>query len=307
MPFVNISLARGKPGEYLESVSRAVHDALVAELHMKPEDEFQLIHQHEPGEMVFNRNFRGGPRSDDWTVFTITDGLERGERAKRRFYKTLVRLLEEGPGVRPADVFVMMTVTPPENFSFADGVTGTDMAAAEALDAAAKAPGSRETYTKAEMAYAITELLGHRDSRRILPMLRQDFVLKIPATLPYGGEFTGPEAFANFFGGTPGAQRCGSPSTSTSIRSSSPLTTSSHSSPTRPSSKRPARRWCSRTPGSSRPPAAAWSAPSSTRTRPLPAAVRADRLQALRRHCGPAAHRTDGTPGLRDGRRTQAR
>src|SRR6201995_2723129 len=187
MPFGNISLARGKPGESLEAVSQAVHDALVAELHMKPEDEFQLIHQHEPGEMVFNRNFRGGPRSDDWIVFTITDGLERGERAKRRFYKTLVRLLEEGPGVRPADVFVMMTVTPPENFSFADGVTGTDVAAAEALDAAAKDPGSRETYTKAEMAYAITELLGHRDSRRILPMLRQDFVLKIPVKLPYGG------------------------------------------------------------------------------------------------------------------------
>jgi ketosteroid isomerase-like protein len=153
---------------------------------------------------VFNRNFRGGPRSDNWIVFTITDGLERGERAKRRFYQTLVRLLGEGPGVQPADVFVMMTVTPPENFSFADGVTGTDVAAAEGLDAAAKAPGSREAYTQAEMAYAITELLGHRDSSRILPMLRPDFVLKIPATLPYGGEFTGPEAFAKFFAGTPG-------------------------------------------------------------------------------------------------------
>ena len=68
----------------------------------------------------------------------------------------------------------------------------------------AKAPGSRETYTKAEMADAITKLLGHRDSSRILPMLRQDFVLKIPATLPYGGEFTGPEAFAEFFARTPG-------------------------------------------------------------------------------------------------------
>ena len=76
---------------------------------------------------------------------------------------------------------------PAENFSFADGVTATDVAAAEALDAAAKAPGSRETYTEAEMAYATTELLEHRDSSRILPMLRQDFVLKIPATLPYGG------------------------------------------------------------------------------------------------------------------------
>ncbi len=204
MPFVSISLARGKSGEYLEAVSRAVHDALVAELHMEPEDDFQIIHQHEAGELVFNRNFRGGPRSDDWIVLTITDGLDRGERAKRRFYRTLVRLLEEGPGVRPADVFVMMTMTPPENFSFADGVTGTDVAAAEALDTAAKTPGSRETYTKAEMAYAITELLGHRDSSRILPMLRQDCILKIPATLPYGGEFTGPDVFAKFFAATPG-------------------------------------------------------------------------------------------------------
>ena len=204
MPFVTISLARGKSGEYLEAVSRAVHDALVAELQMRPEDDFQVIHQHEAGELVFNRNFRGGPRSDDWILFTITDGLDRGERAKRRFYKTLVRLLEEGPGVRPADVFVMMTVTPPENFSFADGVIGTDVVAIEALDAAEKAPGSREAYTKAEIAYAITELLGHRNTSHILPMLRQDIVLKLPPTLPYGGEFTGPEAFANFFGGTPG-------------------------------------------------------------------------------------------------------
>src|SRR6202000_2981200 len=130
-----------------------------AELHMKPEDDFQLIHQHEPGEMVFSRNFRGGPRSDDWIVVTITDGLDRGERAKRRFYRTLVRLLQEGPGVRPADVFVMMTVTPAENFSFADGVTGTDVAAAEALDTAAEDPGRRETSTKAEMGSAISELL----------------------------------------------------------------------------------------------------------------------------------------------------
>src|ERR1700723_756045 len=79
-----------------------------------------------------------------------------------------------------------------------------DVAAAEALEAAAEVPGREKTCTKAEMASAITELLGHRDSSRILPMLRQDFVLKIPATLPYGGEFNGPAAFANFFTGTPG-------------------------------------------------------------------------------------------------------
>ncbi|MEV1333477.1 tautomerase family protein [Micromonospora costi] len=204
MAFVNISLARGKSDQYRAAVSQAVHDALVAELDMKPDDNFQLIHQHEPGEMVFDRGFRGGPRSDDWIVFTITDDLDRGERAKRRFYRTLVRLLEERPGVRPADVFVIMTVVPPENVSFAGGVIGTDVAAAESLDAAAKAPGTRGTYTRAEMAYAVTRLFRNRDRGPILPMLRDDVVLTLPTTLPYGGEFTGPATFDDFFAKIPG-------------------------------------------------------------------------------------------------------
>jgi ketosteroid isomerase-like protein len=206
MPFVDISLTRGKSAEYIEGVSRAVHQALVGELGMKPDDNFQIIHQYEPGEMVFNRTFRGGPRSDDWIVFQITDGPQRGEPAKRRFYKRLVQLLHDGPGIRPEDTFVMMTVTPSENFSFANGTIGTDVVSVEALDAALASPGTQARYSHAEMAYAITELFDSWDRRYILPMLRDDFVMKIPATLPYGGEIVGPEAFSEFFSGTPGGE-----------------------------------------------------------------------------------------------------
>jgi ketosteroid isomerase-like protein/phenylpyruvate tautomerase PptA (4-oxalocrotonate tautomerase family) len=204
MPFVDISLVRGKSPEYRHAVSRAVYEALVSELGMKPEDDFQLIHEFEPDAMVFPREFRGGPRSQDFTVIRITDGLDRGPQAKRRFYATLVRLLNADPGISPADVFVMMTLTPPENFSFADGVIGTDVVAVEALDAAAENPGSRQSYTKGEMAYAITQLFAHRDSSRILPMLRDDFVMSLPESLPYGGDYTGRKTFEDFFAKTPG-------------------------------------------------------------------------------------------------------
>jgi hypothetical protein len=44
-------------------------------------DQFQVICQHEPGEMVFNRNFRGGPRSD-------------GQQLLRTFVTRLVRVIE---------------------------------------------------------------------------------------------------------------------------------------------------------------------------------------------------------------------
>lgn len=204
MPFVDITLAQGKPPEYLEALSQSVHRALVAELGMQPDDYFQIIHQHDLSDLKFNRNFRGGPRSDDWIVVSITGGLEPGEPAKRKFYKTLVRLLEESAGVRPADVFIMMTVRPPGNFSFADGVIVTDIASAEPLGLAAQAPGTRDAYANAEMTAAVTELFKNRDRHPILPMLRDDVVLKVPATLPYGGEFTGRGTFDRFFAGIPG-------------------------------------------------------------------------------------------------------
>jgi ketosteroid isomerase-like protein len=63
---------------------------------------------------------------------------------------------------------------------------------------------TRDAYTRAEMSAAITDLFKNRDRGPILPMLRDDVVLKVPATLPYGGKFTGPDAFGRFFSGTPG-------------------------------------------------------------------------------------------------------
>ena len=193
MPFVSISLARGKSREYLDAVSYAVHEALVQELGMNPDDRFQLIDQHEPGEMIFSRDFRGGPRSDDFIVFTITEGIDSGDEAKQRFYKTLVDLLQKDPGVRGEDVFVMIHRTPPANFSFASGVSAT-----EAVAAAARA-GVTSSFTKPELIDAVTELFEANDRTRIVSMLPESFVLKIPETLPYGGSFQGPEEFDRFF------------------------------------------------------------------------------------------------------------
>jgi len=198
MPYVNISVTRGKSREYLQGVSDAVHQALVEGLGMKPDDRFQAITQHEPGDLVYPRTFRGGPRSGDFIVFTIIDGLERGDAAKRRFYQRLTALLEQGPGVRPEDVFVMMQLTPPENFSFASGASGSDIAASEGPDRAEAQPGTEDGYTTAEMTAAITEFFKGHDRRRLISMLRDDFVLRVPESLPYGGSFTGPQEIDEF-------------------------------------------------------------------------------------------------------------
>jgi hypothetical protein len=55
------------------------------------------------------------------------------------------------------------------------------------------------TFTKPELIDAVTELFKANDRTRIVSMLPETFVLKIPETLPYGGSFQGPGEFDRFF------------------------------------------------------------------------------------------------------------
>lgn len=124
MPFTRIDLHRGKPPEYLTAVSESVNDAL-ALLGSPPDDNFQIITQHEPGGLVFDRRFRvadGGSRSDDFMVITVSAALEHDVEDSAAFYRRLVELLGERPGVRPEDIFIMLHSAPLWYFSFANGV-----------------------------------------------------------------------------------------------------------------------------------------------------------------------------------------
>ncbi len=48
MPFVRISLLRGKTPDYLQSLSENVHRALTEAYDVPADDRFQAIHQHDP-------------------------------------------------------------------------------------------------------------------------------------------------------------------------------------------------------------------------------------------------------------------
>lgn len=121
MPFTRISLLKGKSPEYLRSLSDSLHRALVETFDVPADDRFQAIHQHEPGELVFDRHYLGGPRSDDFVLFAVTAGKPRDTATKQAFYKRLVALLAEAPGIRPQDVMVIITTTSRDEWSFADG------------------------------------------------------------------------------------------------------------------------------------------------------------------------------------------
>lgn len=129
MPYTRISLRQGKPHAYLQALSDSVHGALVETFGVPPADRFQLIHQHAPQELVFDRHYLGGPRSDDFVLIAITAGRPRSADTKRRLYRRLVERLAESPGIAPRDVMVVINTTQAEDWSFADGVALPDLPA----------------------------------------------------------------------------------------------------------------------------------------------------------------------------------
>ena len=122
MPFVRISLRKGKSRAYLRALSDSLHRALVEAFDVPPADRFQVIHQHEPEELVFDRDYLAGPRSEDFVLIAITAGRVRSTAVKRRFYQRAVTLLGQAPGIRPEDVMIVITTTGADEWSFGNGI-----------------------------------------------------------------------------------------------------------------------------------------------------------------------------------------
>lgn len=127
MPFTRISLIRGKSPSYLSAITSGLDRALVSCFDVPEHDRFVAIHQHLPNELIFDRMYCGGPRSDDYILFHITTGRRRTSETKSRFFQCLVQNLSESPGVRPEDVMVVIADTTLADWSFGSGISATDI------------------------------------------------------------------------------------------------------------------------------------------------------------------------------------
>ncbi|MBB3595482.1 phenylpyruvate tautomerase PptA (4-oxalocrotonate tautomerase family) [Rhizobium sp. BK529] len=122
MPFARISLLKGKSPDYLRSLSDNIHKAMVETFNVPPADRFQVIHQHEPGELIFDRNYLAGPRSDDFVLIAITTGKPRTQETRNALFRRIVELLQQSPGLRPEDVMIVISTSEPGEWSFGDGL-----------------------------------------------------------------------------------------------------------------------------------------------------------------------------------------
>ena len=121
MPFSRIALHQGKSAQYLKTLSDSLHQALVETFSVPPADKFQVIDQYRPGELIYDPNYLGGPRSADYVLGYITIGRPRDTATKQRIYQRLAALLEENLQLSPQDVMVVITTTQQDEWSFSAG------------------------------------------------------------------------------------------------------------------------------------------------------------------------------------------
>ncbi|MBY3368109.1 tautomerase family protein [Rhizobium laguerreae] len=122
MPFVRISLRKGKSPDYLMALADNIQRALVETFDVPENDRFQAIHQHDGNELIFDHSYLAGPRSDDFVYISITIGRPRTVEMKAALYRRLADLLAQSPGLRPEDVMIVISTSTPEDWSFGNGI-----------------------------------------------------------------------------------------------------------------------------------------------------------------------------------------
>lgn len=122
MPLVRISLLKGKPKEYIRAISDGVHQALIDAYNIPPGDRFQLIHQHEPHEFVYDADYLGIHRTDDVVLIHIVAGNWRDTAAKKALYQAIADRLVANPGLRREDVQLILSPNQRDDWSFGNGL-----------------------------------------------------------------------------------------------------------------------------------------------------------------------------------------
>ena len=121
MPLVRIFLREGTTPEYRKAIADGVHQAMIDAIAIPPADRFQVISEHQPGNLIFDRNYLDVQRSEKIVIVQITLSAGRKPGQKRALFRRMAELLEKSPGLRKEDLMINLVETSWENWSFGNG------------------------------------------------------------------------------------------------------------------------------------------------------------------------------------------
>ena len=121
MPLVRVSLIKGRTAEFRRRIGDAVHKALVETIGVPERDRFQLITEHDPNDLVYDREYLGIKRTDGIVVIQVTISTGRSPAQKRALFRRIADNLAE-LDIRREDVWINLVEVARENWSFGLGL-----------------------------------------------------------------------------------------------------------------------------------------------------------------------------------------
>lgn len=122
MPFVQISLRKGRTSTELRAIADGVHEALVETYKVPVDDRFQVINQYDEDTLIFDSGYLDVQRSDNVVIIHILASNWRDTAAKQALYSAVADKLSTTAGVRPEDVQVFISNNSKEDWSFGKGI-----------------------------------------------------------------------------------------------------------------------------------------------------------------------------------------
>ena len=121
MPLVKLYLRKGKSRDYLRSIADAVHEALVSQANVPPDDRFQIIQELDEKALISHPSYGAVSRSTDLIIVEITLNAGRTLDVKKNLYADIAKRLQDAADVRPDDVMISLVEVTKENWSFGGG------------------------------------------------------------------------------------------------------------------------------------------------------------------------------------------
>ena len=121
MPLVRIDLVRGRTPEQVRALADTVQEVMLDVFAAPPGDRYQVVHQHDPHEIILDDTGLGLDRSADGVVVVQVTEQGRGREQKEALYAALAQRLGERDQVRGEDLVVTVSENTPEDWSFGLG------------------------------------------------------------------------------------------------------------------------------------------------------------------------------------------
>ena len=121
MPLVTINVWQGLPENQIDQIQQATHACLVKAWGIPDNGGYYLINERPQSRMRIDRTMWGIERSNQPPILLQITSSPRSAEMKTSFYKLLAGEFAR-LGFRPEDLFISITPSNPEDWSFGDGI-----------------------------------------------------------------------------------------------------------------------------------------------------------------------------------------